>query len=390
MHINNINKLINLKGVLVKNIIHYENLVEIYIETKPRTHKCPNCGLDTRRVHDYRTQRIKDLPFQLKHVILVLRKRRYACLCGKRFYEELDFIPRYHRMTCRLIAGILKELRENYSMTSIANRLNLSISTISRVLDYVSYSIYKLPTVLSIDEFKGNSGGSKYHCILVDPVSRQVLDILKDRKSHVLSSYFKNFENRSEVKYFVTDMWRPYVDIAKTYFKNATIIIDKYHFVRMNNWAIENVRKRIQKTMDSKLRKYYKRSKRLILAKYEKLDYNSRQEVDVMLLYNEDLRRAHSLKERFYKFSASKSSSEARELLKSWIDLARSSDVKEYISCANSLANWFNEICNSFDVPYTNGPTEGFNNKIKVIKRNAFGFRNFNRFRNRILHCCQN
>jgi transposase len=81
-------------------------------------------------------------------------------------------------------------------------------------------------------------------------------------------------------------------------------------------------------------------------------------------------------------------SGEARELLGKWINIARSFGIKEYISCANTLYNWRKEICNSFDVPYTNGCTEGFNNKIKVIKRNAFGFRNFNNFRTRILHCC--
>jgi transposase len=183
-------------------------------------------------------------------------------------------------------------------------------------------------------------------------------------------------------------MWRPYVDIAKTYFRNATIVIDKYHFIRYNIWAIEKVRKRVQKNLGDKLRKYFKRSKKLILAKKDSLDQDSKRELEIMLLYSEDLRQAHYIKELFYQFTQAKNSLEARELLGKWINIARSFGIKEYISCANTLYNWRKEICNSFDVPYTNGCTEGFNNKIKVIKRNAFGFRNFNNFRTRILHCC--
>jgi len=114
-----------------------------------------------------------------------------------------------------------------------------------------------LPEAISIDEFKGNSDGIKYHCSIVDPANRKVLDIIKDRKFSYLSTYFKAFKNRDKVKYFICDMYRPFVDIAKTYFKNAKVVIDKYHFIRYNNWAIENVRKRVQKNMPSYLRKLH-------------------------------------------------------------------------------------------------------------------------------------
>ena len=388
MRINNINSLLNLKGVYVKNIYYSEGLVEINVATKKKLQRCPNCGNKTSRVHDYRVQRIKDLPIHSTNSILVLKKRRYVCSCGKRFYEKLDFLPRYHRMTSRVYSSILESLKSNYSFSHVAHSLNISTATVQRIMRLLSYSCTSLPEVLSIDEFKGNSGGAKYHCILVDPVNRKVLDILKDRKSHILTEYFRNFNDRSNVKYFVTDMWRPCVDIAKTYFRNATIVIDKYHFIRYNIWAIEKVRKRVQKNLGDKLRKYFKRSKKLILAKKDSLDQDSKRELEIMLLYSEDLRQAHYIKELFYQFTQAKNSVEARELLGKWINIARSSGIKEYISCANTLYNWRKEICNSFDVPYTNGCTEGFNNKIKVIKRNAFGFRNFNNFRTRILHCC--
>ena len=87
MHNYCINKLLNLKEVKVKNIIHADSYVKIFIQTDAREHKCPDCGSLTKRIHDYRTQTIKDLPFQEKDCYLVLKKRRYRCSCGKRFFE---------------------------------------------------------------------------------------------------------------------------------------------------------------------------------------------------------------------------------------------------------------------------------------------------------------
>lgn len=102
---------------------------------------------------------------------------------------------------------------------------------------------------------------------------------------------------RNRVKFFVCDMCVPYVDLAKAYFPNLTIVIDKYHFIRYVNWAIENVRKRLQKRMPASLRKYYKRSRRLILTRYDKLKGENKKGCDLMLLYIDNLRRAHRLKE---------------------------------------------------------------------------------------------
>ena len=94
MHNNCISKLLNLKEVKVKNIIHADSYVKIFIETKPRMQTCPCCGKQTKQIHDYRLQVIKDLPLQMKHCYLILKKRRYRCSCGKRFAEKYDLIAR--------------------------------------------------------------------------------------------------------------------------------------------------------------------------------------------------------------------------------------------------------------------------------------------------------
>jgi transposase len=282
-------------------------------------------------------------------------------------------------------------LRETISYSHVASQANVSVSTVIRTFNHIQYNKpSRMPKVISIDEFKGNAETGKYQCILVDGKKKYVLDILPDRKQSHLCSYFRDIpkKERYKVEFFVTDMWEPYRDIAKVFFPNAKIIVDKYHFARQVTWAFERVRKEIQKTMSVSLRKYYKNSRRLLLKRYNELKEEQREKCDLMLLYNDDLRRAHGLKEWFYQICDEKSYSVTRSEFLSWINNAEKSGIKDFEKCAATFRRWSKEILNAFKYGYTNGPTEGYNNKIKVLKRISFGIRNFERFRNRILHTC--
>jgi transposase len=109
--------------------------------------------------------------------------------------------------------------------------------------------------------------------------------------------------------------------------------------------------------------------------------------VSVMLMASERLRQAYHLKNKFQEFMWSKSSAEGKKRLAEWILLSELAALPEFKACLTAVHNWDKYILNAFDYPYTNGFTEGCNNKIKVLKRVCFGVRNFSRFRNRILHC---
>jgi transposase len=273
-------------------------------------------------------------------------------------------------------------------MKTVSEQANVSTATVGRILDSITYGRAKLGETLSIDEFKGNTSFEKYQCILVDPVKHRVLDILPDRKRASLANYFYSIPKteRYRVKFFSCDMWEQYVDLARIYFPNATIVIDKYHFIRQVSWAIERVRKRLQKTMPDNLRRYYKRSRTLILKRYSKLKTEEKQACDLMLLYNDDLRLAHYLKECFFDICQNPKYSEQRKDFFDWIKIAEASGIKEFEDCARTYRHWSKEILNAFKYKFiSNGPTEGFNNKIKVLKRTSYGVRNFERFRTRIL-----
>lgn len=384
---NNTEKLLGLKGVIVKNIRQLPDKTEIYIELPRKAHTCPRCGCQTDQVHDYRWQAVKDSPAFDKRIVLMLRKRRYRCPhCEKRFFEQNSFLPRYYRMTRRLIAGILSRLADVRSFTSVAREVNLSVSTVIRVFDCISYGKSKqLPEVVSIDEFKGNTSGEKYQCILTDPVNHRILDILPTRYNHHLTQYFRQLD-RSQTKYFVSDMWSTYAGIAQTYFKKASYVIDKYHYIRQVFWAFEAIRKEEQKNFSKTRRIYFKRSRLLLNKRYQFLTSEQKQQVDLILYASSRLLTAYSLKEQFLQVLGATDSASARVALSHWTIAAQNSGLPRFAACANTMVRWSVGILNSFDCTYTNGFTEGCNNNIKVLKRNAFGFRNFSRFRNRILH----
>lgn len=385
---NYIKDLLDLKDVIITKTVHADKYVKFFLDTKPRPHICPVCGNSTAKIHDYRWQTIKDLPFQLKNCYLVLHKRRYVCSCGKKFYESYEFLPRYLQRTKRLTWKIADLLQETTSLKSVAKTSNVSVTTVCRILDSIHYSCPPLKEAVSIDEFKGNARTGKYQCILVNPKNHSIMDILPDRTQSHLAAYFREIDRaqRLRVKYFVCDMWQPYVDLAHTFFPNAKVCIDKYHFIRQVTWAMENVRKRLQKTMTITMRKYYKRSHKLLLTRYKKLKEENKKACDLMLLYNDDLRLAHWLKEKFYELCQDTRYSRQRRDFHDWIKIAGSSGLKEFEKCADTYRRWSEEILNAFKYGITNGTTEGFNNKIKVLKRTSYGIRNFERFRTRILH----
>jgi len=391
VHNNYINELLGFKEVKVKKVESDDFSVTLHIETIKKEQICPCCNNATSKVHDYRFQTIKDCPIQFKNTFIKLRKRRYKCNnCGKQFFEDLNFLPKYYRMTNRLSAWICRQFSTTNSVKQIAASANVSSNTVFRLLSLFNVSNNFLPEVLSIDEFKGNTGFSKYQVSLMDNVNSKVIDILPSRKVHDLCQYFKKFptSKRENVKYFVTDLWDDYKGIAMTYFPKAKVIADRFHFVRYACNAMGKVRIRVQKDMPKNIRKYIKHSKKLLMARPFNLKEIGTERVSYLLNnFNDDLRTSYLLKEQLLDIVKLPFPELAKKLFKEWIENAESTKIPELIECAKTYRNWFVEITNSFCVPYNNGVIEGTNNKIKGLKRMAFGFSNFDNFRTRIFLC---
>ena len=380
-------ELLKLEDAQIEKMEENEQEIILQIRLKRRAHVCPCCGKETNRVHDYHVRTVRDLSIRGKPLKLLYSRRRYICpACGKKFSENCAFLGRYQRFTYHVTEKIIELLHRRWSMKDIARDTATSVSGVQRCLRLVPQGKpEKLPEVLSFDEFKGNANGERFQCILTDPEEKRILDILPDRKVSTIQSYLKSFSNRCDVKYVVMDMNKGYRDIAKAFLPQAKIVIDRFHVVRYCTWAMDDVRRNIQKSLLSATRKYFKRSRKLLTARRSSLSDEDKAAVDVMLNFSEKLYQAYALKELFYAFMDAESSSAAAELLSRWFDACDRLALPEFMACRRMLKNWKPYILNAFDCPYSNGFTEGCNNGIKTLKRIAFGFRNFTNFRARIL-----
>ena len=380
-------ELLKLEDAEIERLEEKEEEIIVEFRLARKTHTCPMCGTETEQIHDYHRRKVRDLSVHGKSLMLLYNSRRYLCpSCGKRFPEKCCFLGKYQRFTYAVVDQIMKLLHRKRSMKDIAKDTHTSVSGVQRCLSLIPQGKpKKLPRVLSFDEFKGNANGERFQCILTAPEEKRILDILPDRSVSTIQSYIRSFSDRDEVQYVVMDMNRGYRDIAKAFFPKAKIVIDRFHVARYCTWAMDDVRRSVQSTLQPDTRKYFKRSRKLLIARRSALSDEDKAAVDRMLNFSETLYQAYALKELFFAFMDAKSSSAAAELLSEWFAACDRLKLPQFKACRRMLKNWKPYILNAFDCPYSNGFTEGCNNSIKTLKRIAFGFRNFNHFRARIL-----
>ena len=175
--------------------------------------------------------------------------------------------------------------------------------------------------------------------------------------------------------------------VAKICFPQATIVADKYHVIRQVYWAMEKVRKNEQSKLSARFRKYFKKSKNLLMKRPEKLTDNEMDRLSLMFEIAPRLADAYRIKNEFLAVIRAKSSTEGKKRLVDWLFSVEVMELPEFADCTKAYHNWFQEILNSMDAPWTNGYIEGCNNKTKVLKRVTYGMRNFNNLRKRILFC---
>ena len=391
MRNNNINNLIGIQGVKTNILKQDDFSIHINIETDPNLHTCPSCSHQTSRVFDYRNQIIKHSLIGSKQIFLHLHKRRYICThCHKKFYENYSFLTKYRRFTNSVFNKIFDDLMDTSNAKQIGKNNGMSNQNIIRISKLLIPTTYchELPEVIGIDEFRGNANGKKFQVAITDIKLGKIIDILPDKSYDVLCSYFDTITNKSNVKFVVMDMCPLFKRAIKDKLHNATIIADKFHYTRLVTFSLERIRKKIQKNLPKHIRVFFKNSKKILNKRYDKLSCEEAACLESMLSYDNELRIAYEIKEMFFDINYETDITLKISMFKNWLEYASSSNITEFHSNTNSMLQWSKYIINSFKFNFTNALTEGMNNKIKVLKRICYGFRNFDNFRLRILLCC--
>ena len=301
-------------------------------------------------------------------------------------------------------------LNYNLSLKYIAEKYRVSITSIeNEMLDIISgipKYVANLPRVISFDEFKADTVEGKYAFIINDPIHKKVLDILPSRKKERLLQYFTYCNNRHSVEFVISDMYEPYLLVTKTIFPKAKYVVDRFHCTTYIMDALDNIRIRLQKLYGDKSKEYklLKNKKNVSLLRKYSNDinwwvftkrYKNGHMVDVLpvdilddiLKISNDLMEGYYLKEEFLDIVHHYNQIDVEKQITKWISKCIEKNIPEFVESAGTISRWKEYILNSFiDDRYSNGYTEGINNKIKVIKRIAFGYKSFELFRERILY----
>lgn len=365
---------------------------------------CYKCGhvFDARIIkHGFKTSFIKIPSVSGFDTYLNLRKQRYFCKhCQSTFILQTDVVDKNCCISNNTKSAIALQAKEKISEKDIAKSHNVSHSTVSRVIDsfyaYNKPNYNYLPTHLCFDEFKSvKSAAGAMSFIFCDSETGKIVDIIEDRRLHVLKDYFLRYskQTRFSVQTIVIDMYSPYISLIQDVFPKAKIIIDKFHIIQLFSRALNKTRIKVMnqdKKHYNKLKKYWK----LLLKDQTKIDYTNytyhrcfrklMREIDIihyLLKLDPELKASYELYHDVRYCMKNKDF----ELLKKAL-VTKYKSVSSYMKTAiNTIRKYINYVGHTLTYDYNNGVLEGINNKIKVIKRIAFGYRCFYHFKNRIL-----
>ena len=351
--------------------------------------------------HGFKTSLIRIPNISGFYAYLKLRKQRYFCRhCQSTFTLSTQIVEKNCFISNATKLAIAIQAKEKISEKDIAKQHNVSHSTVNRMMESF-YEYYKpnfnyLPAHLCFDEFKSvKSAAGAMSFIFCDSNTGQIVDIVEDRRLHVLKSYFLQYskEARNAVQTIVIDMYGPYISLIKELFPNAEIILDKFHLVQLFSRALNKTRIRLMNQDNknySKLKNYWK----LLLKERSKVNQThyhyhrsfrkQMREVDII---NYLLNLHPELKGSYELYHTVQYGIKHRNfnLLKQALEESET-NVSNYMKTAmKTFKKHMNYIENTLKYNYTNGVLEGINNKIKVIKRIAFGYKCFYHFKNRIL-----
>ena len=400
MQKNNTIKLLKLQDKNIKidkEFIDTENnTAYFFISRKVKPCVCPHCKTPTKYIHDYREQYIKHVPINGYNTFLVLNKARVVCHnCEHKFYAYYnDIVNPKFRHSNALVFEIINMLKDtSMTFSDVANYFDVSPNTVTKYLDMFSYmmgwnSITTLPKHIGIDEFKGNCDNSKYLFHVYDLDTNQTICILKSRKYDDIVEFFNNITNRKEVETVTMDLYNTFRNAVKAKLKNAIIVADRFHYTRIVGNALDSFRLELWRNSKGIEKKYLKNMKQALLKDIENVKPDKVLKLQEKLNYafdlNPQLKYGYELYQSFLRIKDGDCYIEKVKRLREWLNDALSSTLPPFKTAAQTLINWNKEIVQSLNTTYTNSSTEGKNNKIKVIKRNAYGFRKLKNLSNLI------
>ena len=379
-----------LKDVMVDQVEEQMGRIVLYISLPKKEHTCPACGQKTSKVHDYRMQKIKHLKWFERFTILFYKRRRYACTCGKRFSENTSFVDRYQRFSKEWNQVVQIRSVKAKTFKEAAEILGTSSATVIRRFKQLVKTLpsgVQLPRAIAIDEYKADTDAGKYQLIIADAETHAPIDILPNRRKETIKQYLQ--ENGANVEIVVMDMNPSFKAAVNKALNRPVIVADRFHYCRYIHWAVDEVRRKVQKEWHTYDRKKVKKMRYVLHKSPEALTLEERWYLKRYTDMSPELKEAYELKELYKKWQNDSRKEMNISVVKAGLEAfyrkVEETQNPAFLKAIKTFKNWQVEILNSFAFGYSNGFLEGINNTSKVIKRNAYGFRKFEHFKAKIL-----
>lgn len=348
---------------------------------------CHACGGPARTIHSHARKFVRDLSFGQHEMTLQIEYRKIWCdACGGVRVEQLEFVDASQRVTNRLAAYAVQLCNRGLSIQAVAEHLNLDPKTV-KVLDQAALEVkfgqtcYDGLVRLAIDEIAVRKGHN-YMTVVLDYDTGRVVWMGEGRQIETLDEFFKNMpENvRNGIQAVALDMWEAFINAVKRWCPNADIVFDLFHVVKAFNEVIDDIRNEEFRKSDQQGRELLKGSKYLLLRRGEDLRRNQRAKLKEILAANERLNLLYWLKDLLPAIWSYTSKSWASSAIDAWQAVAECDGHPALLRFARKLEKYRYGILNHCKHPIHTSKLEGVNNKIKVIKRIAYGFHDLEYF----------
>jgi transposase len=344
---------------------------------------CDGCGAVCEHVHDTTARWVRDLPVFDKATHLLVHRRRMRCpRCGPKL-ERLAWLDRSCRYTRRFAESVARWAKVA-SHKHVAELYGIHRHTVKRIdkaylqetLGPVDLSGVRL---LAMDEFAIQKG-HRYATVIVDPTCKRVLWIGRGRGREDVRPFFEQLgpAGRQRIEAVVMDMNAGYENEVKAQCPQAEIVFDRFHVIaKYSREVIDRVRVDEANRLrhDKPARKLVKSSRWLLLRNCGNLNGDQRIKLSELLAANRSLMVAYVLKDdlkHLWEYTYPKA---ARRFWKDWYGRAMRSGIAPLKKFARKLNGYIEGIFSHCRYPMNTGLLEGINNKIKVIKRMAYGYR---------------
>jgi transposase len=365
-----------------------EKRIDIELLPLPRQEmRCPNCGGRCSGVHETTKRVIRDLPILDAKVFLVVHRRRLLCpQCGP-VLEKLSWLPKHARVTTRLADSVAR-LCQVLSVRHVACHFGLSWGQtkdidkrfLQKDFDTVDLSGVE---VIGMDEFALQKG-HRYATVIVEPKSKKVLYVAKGRSRDSIRPFFQKLgpQGCARLKAVVMDMNGAFEEEVKANAPQAAIVYDLFHVVaKYSREVIDRVRNaEANQLKDVASRKVIRSSRWLLLRNRSNLKDDQKIQLQELLDANQNLLTVYVLKDDLKELWRFKCKEQAKLFWQQWYQRATQSKIPQLVLFAKRLEAYLQGILDHCQWQLHTGILEGINNKIKVIKRVAYGFRDHEYF----------